>query len=302
MSKYTLLLSCLCFACITACSPSSDGPLVDLETQLWIHGSPNCNENSDPAIQVVQYNANTWILRQSKCTNYEAPFMFLFFGENKALLMDTGATRDEANFPLYNTVNELISAWEKAHESSIELIVAHTHGHGDHHAADAQFDSKANTTVIGLKVADVQEYFKIDNWPDNQAQLELGNRTLDILPIPGHHATSIAVYDKATGLLLTGDTFYPGRLYVNEWSKFKQSIRKLYDFTLNHDISFILGNHIEMTNSPGKDYAMGTIFQPDEQALPLTTTDLAELNSRLRQSGNDPERIVFDRFIVFPIN
>jgi hypothetical protein len=42
---------------------------VDLNTQNWIHGSENCEENIDPPIQVVQYSSNTWILRQNKCTN-----------------------------------------------------------------------------------------------------------------------------------------------------------------------------------------------------------------------------------------
>jgi glyoxylase-like metal-dependent hydrolase (beta-lactamase superfamily II) len=33
---------------------------------------------------------------------------------------------------------------------------------------------------------------------------------------PGHHVASIALYDRRTGNLLTGDSLYAGRLYVNE--------------------------------------------------------------------------------------
>ena len=32
---------------------------VDLNSQHWYHGSKNCKENTNPPIQVVQYNSNT---------------------------------------------------------------------------------------------------------------------------------------------------------------------------------------------------------------------------------------------------
>src|SRR5258706_11744503 len=76
---------------------------VDLNKTKWISGSADCKENTDPPIQVIQYNYNTWILRENKCVNYEAPFMFLFIGHKKALLMDDGATFSEAKFPIYKT-------------------------------------------------------------------------------------------------------------------------------------------------------------------------------------------------------
>jgi len=39
----------------------------------------------------------------------EAPFIFLFIGDDKALLMDTGATKKQDIFPLYETVKEIIN-------------------------------------------------------------------------------------------------------------------------------------------------------------------------------------------------
>ncbi|MEH6621128.1 hypothetical protein [Maribacter arcticus] len=91
---------------------------VDLTIQNWIHGAENCEDTIDPPIQVVQYTSTTWILRQNKCANYEAPFMYLFIGEDKALLMDTGATKDDDLFPLYKTVHQIISDWSKKKRSS----------------------------------------------------------------------------------------------------------------------------------------------------------------------------------------
>ncbi|WP_420319959.1 MBL fold metallo-hydrolase [Flagellimonas sp.] len=297
-TKIILLIAALFL--IWFCKPLIE-ETTDLSAQNWIHGSENCEDNADPPIQIVKYNSNTWIFRQNKCTNYEAPFMFLFFGKNKALLMDTGATEDDNIFPLYETVKQIINDWSEKN-GEVELIVAHTHKHGDHYAADGQFKGKPNTTVIGLEVEDVQESFKITNWPEEIVDFELGNRLMKIIPIPGHEASSIAVYDTSAKILLTGDTFYPGRLYVKDWSAFKMSIERLVKFTDNNEVSTILGNHIEMTQTPGVDYPIGTMYQPNESQLPLSVLELKELSSTLTKLGDIPTKEVHDNFIIVPID
>lgn len=297
-TKVSIILSILILIC--SCKPSVEES-IDLNTQNWIYGSENCEENTDPAIQIVKYNSNTWILRQNKCTNYEAPFMFLFFGDEKALLMDTGATEEDEIFPLYKVVNGIINDWSEKN-GAIKLVVAHTHKHGDHYAADGQFEGKPNTTVIGLEVDDLKEYFQISNWPQEIVEIDLGNRLMNIIPIPGHQASSIAVYDKSTKILLTGDTFYPGRLYVKDWLAYKQSIKRLLEFTSNNDISYILGNHIEMTQTARADYPIKTIYQPEEHPLPLGISELSELSITLTKLGNVPTREIHDSFIIYPVD
>src|SRR5580658_8697147 len=54
----------------------------------WITGGPKCMEVPD--WQVQQYNEDLFILRESGCTDYEKPFLYLFFGRQRALLEDTG--------------------------------------------------------------------------------------------------------------------------------------------------------------------------------------------------------------------
>lgn len=297
-----LFLSLLAIVLLNSCNSSSTEKLVDLNTQAWIHGSGNCDTNTDPSIQVVQYNANTWILRQNKCLNYEAPFMFLFIGQEKALLMDTGATKEAESFPLYNTVNKIIQNWQDQNNITVELIVAHTHSHGDHFAADEQFKNKPNTIVIGLKQTDISSFFNIKDWPNEQVTFNLGNRELNIIPIPGHQKASIAIYDPETQLLLTGDTVYPGRLYIEDWQVFKQSIKTLVEFTKTNNVSDILGNHIEMTTTPGVDYPIGTKYHPEEQTLPLKVSDLVELHTTLETLGDTPTRKALDKLIIFPVN
>jgi hydroxyacylglutathione hydrolase len=274
---------------------------VDLNAQHWYHGSENCKENTNSPIQVVQYNSNTWILRQNICTHFEAPFMFLFIGANKALLMDTGATQEEDVFPLYETVNGILNDWSEKN-GELELIVAHTHSHNDHYAADRQFMGKPNTTVVPRRIEYVKNFFQFQNWPEDIVELDLGNRIIKIIPIPGHQKASIAVYDTSSKILLTGDTFYPGRLYVDDWDSFGKSINRLVHFTEHHEISYILGNHIEMSTTDGIDYPMGSTYHPQEHKLPLTIKDLKELQLALTNLGNTPTNEVHKNFIIYPIN
>src|ERR1700680_4409600 len=55
----------------------------------WMTGGPKCMEN--PEWQIHEYNRDLYILRQSGCTDYEKPFLYLLFGEERALLWDTGS-------------------------------------------------------------------------------------------------------------------------------------------------------------------------------------------------------------------
>src|SRR4030042_2785960 len=185
----------ICILSLMSCKDSFKNK-VFLENQEWIHGSENCDTNHDPLIQIVQYNRNTWILRQNICVDYEAPFMFLFLGNNKAILFDTGATKSDSLFPLYKKVRQLLLDATGDQDLSIELIVTHTHSHSDHIAADLQFIGKPNITVVGTKLSDVVNFFNIQNWPSTIVAYNLGNRNLQIIPVPGHEQTSIAIYDQ----------------------------------------------------------------------------------------------------------
>ena len=294
------VLICIIHLAIISCNGSNKDSL-SFEDHQWIHGSADCDTNNDPLIQVFQYNRNTWILRQNKCVDYEAPFMFLFLGDKKAILFDTGATKGDSLFPLFKTVRQLLLDATGDKDLSKELIVAHTHSHSDHFAADSQFIGKPNITVVGLELSDVVNFFNIQNWPSTIGSYDLGNRNLQIIPVPGHERTSIAIYDRQTGLLLTGDIFYPGRLYVRDWAEFKHSIKRLVEFSNIHDVSYLLGCHIEMSRNAGIDYSIGSTYHPEEHQLHLTTKDLNDLNIELEIIGDKPIKKIMDKFIIYPV-
>ena len=271
-------------------------------SEQWIHGSASCYTNTDPAIQVHPYNENLTILRQSKCINYEAPFIYLFFGETRAIMFDTGATKSAIRFPIQKTIEKLlVEHYGVAERANIQLVVAHTHGHGDHVAGDSQFEDKANTTVVGITASAVSKFFGLTSWPEGSAEFDLGGRILQIVPIPGHEDSHIAVYDQQTGILISGDTLYPGRLYIRDWAAYRESVARLTAFLADKEVTHVLGAHIEMSTTPGVDYPVGTTYQPSEHDLPLTKDTLDLLNTRLLDLGAFPQEDVQDDFIIYPL-
>ncbi len=246
----------------------------------WSSGSPHCTARS-PEFQFHAYNEDLYILRESGCTHDEKPFLYILFGRDKALMLDTGAGHDQAvrKPDVAAAVRAVLRHWLWAHKRrSIPLLVAHLHSHGDHTFGDAQLAELPNTKVVPPSdVAALQAAFGITGWPNSITAFELGGRTLDVIPIPGHDDTSIAIYDRRTGVLLTGDTLYPGRVYVNgDPDVFEASIQRLVDFTSDKVVSHVLGTHIEQ-KGPFTDYPVGTTYVAVEAGLALSRGDLLEL-------------------------
>jgi hypothetical protein len=71
--------------------PAYASPSAELSDKVWNHGSEDCSSNKDPAIEVFQFDAATYVLRQNKCVHFEAPFIYVLFGEHTVFVQDTGA-------------------------------------------------------------------------------------------------------------------------------------------------------------------------------------------------------------------
>jgi glyoxylase-like metal-dependent hydrolase (beta-lactamase superfamily II) len=236
-------------------------------------------------------DARTFILRQNMSVHYEAPFLYVFVGDRRAVLVDTGASADPRAFPLRDVVDGLIGG--------AELVVVHTHGHGDHVAGDGQFVGRPRTTVVPADLGAVTAFFGLAEWPEGSASLDLGGRTLDVIPSPGHDVGAVSFYDRERRFLLTGDTLYPGRLYVRDWLAFTATVDRLVGFTTAHPVSLVLGCHVEMTRTPGVDYKIRTTYQPDERPLEMSTGHLLALQAAVREIERRPGIHVFDDFIVY---
>ncbi|GAA4212290.1 MBL fold metallo-hydrolase [Actinocatenispora rupis] len=289
-------------------APSTDG-LIDFATAApvpgsldvrWIHGTRSARA-TEPRIQVHRYDEHTVVLRQSKAVNYEAPFLFLLFGNDRAVLLDSGATAEPDLFPLRTTVDGLVEEWLAAHpRTGYELVVAHTHAHHDHVAGDAQFADRPATTIVGTDVDAVRAFYGFgDGWPAHAVTYDLGGRVLDVLASPGHHESAITVYDPWTGFLLTGDTVLPGRLYAADFPAFRASLDRMVAFVTTHPVTHVLGCHVEMTDRPGRDYPIGAAYQPREHVPQLSVADLVAIRDAAESVADRRGVHRYDDFIIY---
>lgn len=290
------MISLILLACL-AQAPQPDGAGLEAGRlpREWSTGGPRCMESPD--FFVHEYNANLFILRESGCSNYEKPFLFLVFGQDRVLLLDTGA----GTSPLAPLIDRLVIQWsDRHHFPKPKLIVAHTHSHGDHTARDSQFTGRADIEVIPATVAAAQKAFSIVPSPEGAGQMDLGQRVLDVLGMPGHDAAAVIFYDRRTGILFTGDNIYPGRLYIRDWATYSRSTQRLVDFAATHLVSHLLGNHIEQSATPYLEFPIGSIYQPHEHALELGRAHVIELNQELIRLNGQPARVALRDFTIYP--
>jgi hydroxyacylglutathione hydrolase len=239
----------------------------------WNEGSPDCAKNPQPPLQMHQYNARTFILRENLCTTFEGPFMYLLVGSTKALLIDSGDIADPKVAPLADMVMRMLPGEGSA---KLPLLVVHTHRHLDHRAGDVQFTNFPSAQVVRFDIDSVRSYYKFTDWPNGVAQVDLGDRTVDVIPTPGHNETEVSFYDRSTGLLFTGDFLMPARLLIDDTSADIASADRIAAFVKDRPISFVLGGHIEM-NSDGELFPWESQYHPHEHVLQMTKDDVLAL-------------------------
>lgn len=274
---------------------NSDAP--HLFKEHWIDGTLD----AEPVAQVQALDGDTFVIRQSVKTNFEAPFLYLIFGHDRALLVDTGAQGGV----IRPVVDRVIQGWLAAHHRrAIPLVVAHSHSHGDHIAGDAVFRERPDTVVVGTGPADVAAFFGIAHWPEGIGRLDLGGRVISVIPTPGHQKAAAMYYDPCLQIMLSGDSLYPGRLYVpvNFMDEARASVDRVVKFAATHHVRALLGAHIEMTREPGRDYGHEAKTHPDEHGLEMSVAQLRALQAGFRARLDVPdERQVHDDFIIVPV-
>ena len=271
-SASTSALLSLAIVLSSVASGSSEPVKGSLPAQ-WNIGAQDCAATSEPPLQVYAYEPQTFILRQSLCASFEGNFIYLLVGSDKALLIDTGAIADPQKMPLAKTILELLPDKDG---KKLPLLVAHTHRHSDHRAGDPQFASLSSVQVVPFDLDGVRAFFGFTNWPNGIAHLDLGGRTVDVIPTPGHNETHVAFYDDKTGILFSGDFLMPGRLLIEDATAYRESALRVADFLKTRPLTHILGGHIEL-NTAGRAYRFGSHHHPDERRLELTREDLIVL-------------------------
>ena len=142
---------------------------------------------------------------------------YLVCGEEQTLLLDTGY----GNFDLKSAVEIM---------TPLPLVVVNSHLHPDHSMGNGQFDK----VLVGEHEYDREEGFFFPaealefplhpsvlagggyrfDFLKHGDEINLGNRTLTVLEIPGHTEGSIALFDAKSKLLLGGDSILKRVLYA----------------------------------------------------------------------------------------
>lgn len=147
----------------------------------------------------TQLTDRIWLLEEENASGY------LVIGDSRSLLIDTMFGMDD----LGKVVRSL---------TDLPVTVINTHGHGDHIGGDIYFDTvclhPADIPMVekealdpefrvflkekGLKLPSVLPLHAGDTF-------DLGNRTAEIIPLPGHTPGSVCVLLREDRILFTGD-------------------------------------------------------------------------------------------------
>jgi glyoxylase-like metal-dependent hydrolase (beta-lactamase superfamily II) len=186
---------------------------------------------------------------------------YLITGQRQSLLFDTGMGIGD----IRKVTFEL---------SKLPIVVLNSHTHHDHVGGNWQFDTiygmdtnftranaRGSREAAQAEVApselcgdlprgfDKQAYetkpWKITAYKHDGDLLDLGGRILQVISTPGHTPDSISLLDREHGLLFTGDTYYPGEIWlhdpVTDLAAYGASIRRLA--ALAPQVKIVLGAH-----------------------------------------------------------
>ena len=159
---------------------------------------------------------------------------YLFLGEEKALLTDTG-------FGCFPDIKEKVEAI-----TDLPLIVLNSHGHPDHCGANAAF---------GEVYADPAGFEAICKFSEGDCTLlpiedgeviDIGGRQFEVISTPGHIDGHISLLNRAERILLPGDIVQSVHLvmylgYGVNFVKYRESLVKLKDMADLYDT--ILPSH-----------------------------------------------------------
>ncbi len=195
---------------------------------------------------------------------WEEVISYLIVGTKKSLLFDTGLGIGD--------IKKLVSEI-----TPMEPFVINSHTHYDHIGGNYQFHeiygmdtefSKSNSK--GVPYDEVREFVS-DDWIHRETpkgfvanqyhiqsysltkilkdhdRIDLGNRILEIIFIPGHTPDSLGLLDRKNRLLFTGDTFYPAPLYAHfpesNFNQYAETASLLHK--LQSEVDYVVPSHNE---------------------------------------------------------
>jgi glyoxylase-like metal-dependent hydrolase (beta-lactamase superfamily II) len=160
----------------------------------------------------------------------EEVISYLIVGEKRAVLFDTGLgignikrvvgrlTRLPVSVINSHTHNDHVGdnwRFRNVYGMDTQFTRVNAQGSRDDAQAELEADQICGDLPAGFdRKAYATRPFHISRWLHDGDRLALGGRTLQVVATPGHTPDSIALLDAGNGLLFTGDTYYPGPIYL----------------------------------------------------------------------------------------
>lgn len=193
--------------------------------------------------KIIKIDENTW--------RFEDGFVrfFLLEGENSAVMIDSGMNCPDAA-ELAKTLTDK------------PVMLVNTHGDMDHTSGTRGFD-KIYMHTFDYVQCDMAKKFpetKLMELEDGNI-IELGDRTLRIIHIPGHTTGSIAILDIEKRVLYAGDSVQKGIIYMfgpqREPEQFENSLQKLISMESEYDCIYASHDEYKVPNDYGKKVLEG---------------------------------------------
>lgn len=281
---------------------ASVGPAPGALVFRWTYGSNVAAHNRDPRVQVVQYNEDTFVLRQNVCVHWEAPFTYLLFGNRGALLIDCGATADAQHYPLRETVDAIVARWARMRgRAKVPLTVVLTSGEDvAQNQGLVQFAGRPDTTIAPKPLAVMQRFYGLEgSWPSGTGKIDLGDRVIDVIPTPGTHRDGVSFYDPYCDFLFTGDLLFPGKINIANDGDFVSSLERLKAFAGGNPVKWVMGGHVEMMFVPGKYYPRFATYKPYERVLEMDPALIDEAIRHGREIQGKDMMLIRPDFVLF---
>lgn len=145
---------------------------------------------------VKRVSSGVWALEQ------EIVRCFLIVGQQRALLLDTGAEPCD----LMGMIREI---------TPLPLVVLNTHGDGDHTANNNQFrDIHAHPNEFATIRRFRPDLTSTLHPITELSAFDLGDRVLHVIETPGHTPGSICLLDRKNRILFSGDTLSYGPVFL----------------------------------------------------------------------------------------
>lgn len=155
---------------------------------------------------------------------------WLFLGKEKAMLVDTTATKGD----LLGTVSSV---------TDLPVILVNTHADGDHIACNDQFETAfMHPDEFELYRRSSEEGYAEPKPLADGEKIDLVGREFEVVHIPGHTPGSIALLDRRNRILIAGDTVSESHVFLfgdhRSIPEFKKSLLRLKELSGEYDLIY----------------------------------------------------------------